>query len=466
MLFNSLQFLIFLPIVMAFYLMAPQRLRPALLVVASCVFYMAFIPAYILILWLLIGIDYAAGLWLQSSSGPRKKAILILSLLSNVGILGFFKYWNFLATNLNQWLGVATMPLQSFLLPIGLSFHTFQSMAYTIEVFRGNFAAERNLVRYSLYVLFFPQMVAGPIERPTGLLAQIQAGPRMAPERTVEGLRLMLLGFTKKCLLADRLAPFVAETFDHCHDYLGPRLWLAAVFFSVQIYCDFSGYSDIARGVAKLLGYELCINFKRPYASLGIGEFWHRWHISLSSWFRDFLYFPLGGSRRGPARALRNLMVVFLLSGLWHGANWTFVMWGAIHGLGLCVEKLFGRRLPAALGWSLTWVWVLIGWVFFRAKDFPTACYVIWGGALGWSSGATSWEAILGSDIQGGLVNLLMVGLFLVYQVVAERKLGCSAESILAARPAAERHILYFLMMIVTLLMGRFSGNDFIYFQF
>jgi len=466
MLFNSLQFLVFLPIVLAFYLSAPQRLRPALLVVASCIFYMAFIPAYILILWLLIGIDYAAGLWLESSSGTRKKAILILSLLSNVGILGFFKYWNFFAHNLNAWLGVASLPLQSCVLPIGLSFHTFQSMAYTIEVYRGNFGAERSLIRYSLYVLFFPQMVAGPIERPAGLLAQIQAGPRIVPERTVEGLRLILLGFTKKCLLADRLAPFVNETFDSCHDYLGPRLWLATVFFSVQIYCDFSGYSDIARGVAKLLGYELCVNFKRPYASVGIGEFWHRWHISLSSWFRDFVYFPLGGSRRGPARAVLNLLVVFLVSGLWHGANWTFLMWGALHGLGVCVEKLFGRRLPAALGWTLTWLWVLIGWVFFRAKDFPTACYVLWGGALGWNSGAVTFDAILGSDAQGNLVNLLLITAFLIYEVVAERRLGTSAEEILAGRPLAERHILYFLMMVVTLLMGRFSGNAFIYFQF
>lgn len=467
MLFNSFQFLIFLPVVLAIYFSTPARLRPAFLVVASCAFYMAFIPAYILILWLLIGVDYTAGLFLDSAREfSRKKAVLVLSLLANLSILGFFKYWNFLADNVNLLLGLKALPLQGMILPIGLSFHTFQSMAYTIEVYRGNFPAERNLVRYALYVLFFPQMVAGPIERPAGLLAQIQEGERIWPERTSEGLRLMLLGFAKKILIADRLAPFVSDTYANCHDYLGPRLWLATLFFAMQIYCDFSGYSDIASGVAKLLGYELCVNFKRPYASLGVGEFWRRWHVSLSSWFRDFVYIPLGGSRAGHGRAALNLLVTFLVSGLWHGANWTFVIWGAWHGLGVATENLCKVRLPAPLGWILTFLWALVGWVFFRAKDIDTACYVIWGGSQGWSLGAAHLEAVFGGNLQENLVNLVLVVALLIYEVAAERLAQRTSEQSLATRPGPERHCLYLLLALAILFLGRFSSNEFLYFQF
>lgn len=452
-LFNSWQFLFFFPVFLLLYYPSPAPLRRWLLLVGSCLFYMAFIPAYILILWVLIAIDFGAGLLLESSTGTRKAWILAVSLASNLGILGFFKYWNFLALSLNQWLGLETIPLHSALLPIGLSFHTFQSMAYTIEVYQGKFKAERNLLTYSLYVLFFPQMVAGPIERPAGLLRQLKVGSCFSEARIRSGLRLILLGFLKKILIADRLAPFVSETYAHPHDFLGPRLWLATLFFSVQIYCDFSGYSDIAAGIARLLGYQLIENFRRPYSARGLGEFWRRWHISLSSWFRDYLYIPLGGGRCGPARKSLNLLTVFALSGLWHGANWTFLVWGLWHGLGVCLENLLQVRLP----WLLTFLWVQVGWVFFRASDLSSACYILIGG--GWGA---SLEELAGEAPLEVLCNLILVVALLVYQIVAER----SSETIVAERPWWERQMIYLLMALAIVLVGRWSSNEFLYFQF
>ena len=461
MLFNSFQFALFSPTLLLLYQLCPTAWKRPLLLAASCIFYMAFIPAYILILILLIAVDYAAGILLETTAGGRRRAWMLLSLVANLSILGSFKYWNFAAMNLNESLGISNIPLLALALPIGLSFHTFQSLAYTIEVYRGRWPAERNLWRYALYVLFFPQMVAGPIERPQGLLRQLQEGPQQSVAANAQGLRLMLLGFAKKLVIADRLAPFVNETFDHAGDYLGPRLWLATFFFSIQIYCDFSGYTDIAQGLARLLGYDLCVNFRRPYVALSLSEFWQRWHISLSSWFRDYLYIPLGGNRKGPARRTLNLLITFLLSGFWHGANWTFLLWGALHGVGVAVENLLKPlvRLPAWLGWILTMIWVQICWVFFRAADLKTACYVIW-------CGAQSGGAMLGGNPQETLINLTLAVALLLYQNAAERTTGENAETLLAARPLVERHCFYVLLVLAILWMGRFSSSEFLYFQF
>jgi len=292
---------------------------------------MSFVPAYILILGFTIVIDYFAGILIEQSSGNKRNFYLILSIAANVGVLAVFKYYNFLNDNLTAILGdfgyQNKIPYLSILLPIGLSFHTFQAMSYTIEVYRGHQKAERHFGIYSLYVMFYPQLVAGPIERPQNILPQMHAKHEFKYENVVEGLRLMLWGFFKKIVIADRLAIYVDAVYNNADKHSGITLITATVFFAFQIYCDFSGYTDIARGAARVMGYELMLNFRRPYLAKSIKEFWSRWHISLSTWFRDYLYIPLGGNRVPIPRWYLNLMIVFMISRLWHGAALTYIIW-------------------------------------------------------------------------------------------------------------------------------------------
>jgi D-alanyl-lipoteichoic acid acyltransferase DltB (MBOAT superfamily) len=347
MIFNSLEFLAFFPIVTLLYFVVPRRMQWALLLIASCIFYMAFRPVYVLILVFTILVDYVAGLLIAPAVGWRRRAWLGASIAANVGVLAVFKYWNFAAGNLNGLAGRPLVPLLDILLPIGLSFHTFQAMSYTIEVYRGRQPPERHLGIYALYVMFYPQLVAGPIERPQNLLPQFRDGHEFDAARVTRGLSLMMWGFFKKIVVADRLAIAVNHVYARPGDFDGAALLLATYAFAFQIYCDFSGYSDIALGSAEVMGFELMKNFDRPYASASVAEFWRRWHISLSTWFRDYLYIPLGGSKVGPARTGANLLIVFLVSGLWHGANWTYVAWGALHGLYIIV----GRATEGARRW-------------------------------------------------------------------------------------------------------------------
>ncbi len=396
MLFNSFHFLIFFAAVVALHFGLPHRWRWAALLAASCYFYAAYIPAYLLVLGLSIAIDYVAGIWIERSAGARRRALLVVSIVANVGLLAFFKYFGFLDENLAAlasllgWhYGVSTLAIA---LPIGLSFHTFQAMAYTIEVYRGNQPAERHFGRYALYVMFFPQLVAGPIERPQNLLHQFRQVHRPDAARWRSGLQLMLWGLFKKVAVADQVAPVVNAVYAAPTQFSGPLLVLATFLFAVQIYCDFSGYSDIAIGSARLLGYDLMQNFRQPYFARSIGEFWHRWHISLSTWFRDYLYIPLGGNRVTALRLYGNILLVFALSGLWHGAAWTFVAWGILHGTYLVLGRvlapwrarlattLSGVVPPALLGVVQTlWVFalVLVAWVFFRANSLGDAGYVL-----------------------------------------------------------------------------------------
>ncbi|MEW6282066.1 MAG: MBOAT family O-acyltransferase [Candidatus Eremiobacterota bacterium] len=389
MLFNSFHFLVFFGVVVGLYFALPDRWRVPLLLLASGYFYMVAIPVYILILILLIAIDYTAGLWIDRAVGFRRKLLLVVSLVANVGVLGFFKYWNFFATNL----GAGSEWLHQFVLPIGLSFHTFQSMAYTIEVYSGTIRPEPNLLRYSLYVLFFPQLVAGPIERPNWMLPQFRLSHRFDSERIVQGLRQILWGMFKKVVIADRLAILVDLVYDTPQGQPGPALFLATLFFAFQIYCDFSGYSDIALGTARVLGYRMMLNFRKPYLATSVSDFWRRWHISLSTWFRDYVYIPLGGSRCGLGRQLGNLLITFLISGLWHGANWTFVVWGALHGAYLMGEILLNRFLtwlPRLLRRAYVLALVLAAWVFFRADTVQDAWFVLTHLGTGWA-GWTVW---------------------------------------------------------------------------
>ncbi len=383
MLFNSIDFLYFFLVVTTLFFVLPHRTRWMLLLAASCFFYMFFKPEYILILAFTIVVDYYAGILIEQQTTKReKKKYLVISLFTNIGVLAMFKYYNFLNTNItglfNLFDAENPIPYLSIILPIGLSFHTFQAMSYTIEVYRGNQKAEKHFGIYSLYVMFYPQLVAGPIERPQNILHQFYEKKQFNFDNALLGTNLIIIGLFKKMVIADRLAVYVNEVYKNLDTSNTISAWIAAVFFSLQIYCDFSGYSDIARGTAKFMGYDLMLNFNRPYLSRSVSEFWTRWHISLSSWFKDYLYIPLGGNRVSKPKLYRNLFIVFLVSGLWHGANFTFIIWGGLHAvyvlIGSLLPKIKNEGLPLKLVEQfLVFVFVTIAWVFFRAGSLDEA---------------------------------------------------------------------------------------------
>jgi alginate O-acetyltransferase complex protein AlgI len=389
MLFNSLHFLLFLPTVVALYYLLPFRFRWILIFLASCYFYMAFIPAYILILFLVIIIDYFSGILIENSQGRKRQLFLIASLVSNISLLAFFKYFNFLSGNVTALLSLMGTDFQirnlDIILPIGLSFHTFQSMSYTIEVYRGKQKAERHIGYFADYVLFFPQMVAGPIERYEHLGVELHQRHPARYQNFAAGFRLILFGLFIKMAVADNIAPYVNEIYSDPLRYGAREAILATLLFSFQIYADFYGYSTIALGSARLMGINIMDNFKTPYLSRSISEFWSRWHISLSSWFRDYLYIPLGGNRVPVPRWCFNILFVFMVSGLWHGASWTFVIWGALHGLSLLGERLFPVRKADSGRFRLidfvlvvkTFLLTTFIWIFFRAESFEKASNVI-----------------------------------------------------------------------------------------
>jgi D-alanyl-lipoteichoic acid acyltransferase DltB (MBOAT superfamily) len=427
MLFNSAAFLIFFPVVTTAYFLLPHRFRWMLLLAASCYFYMAFIPKYILILAVTITVDYFAGLGLERFEGQKKRWILIASILTNVGMLAFFKYFNFANENLAALANFIgwNYPIQSLsiLLPIGLSFHTFQSLSYTIEVYRGHQKAERHFGYLALYVMYYPQLVAGPIERPQNILHQLHEEHHFDYPRVTEGLKRMAWGMFKKVVVADRMVRFVNPVYGDPTSYDGPALVLATLAFAIQIYCDFSGYSDIALGSAQVMGVKLMKNFDHPYFARSISEFWRRWHISLSTWFRDYVYIPLGGNRVSKPRWAFNLLLTFLISGLWHGANWTFIIWGALHGiyfiLSTLTEPIWGRlsaitrldqlpRLKSAFAMLTTLSLVTFSWIFFRAESLGDALYIARHLVSGWPSYlAQSWNIIV-----QGLQNTANLGLY------------------------------------------------------
>jgi D-alanyl-lipoteichoic acid acyltransferase DltB (MBOAT superfamily) len=480
MLFNTFEFLLFYIVVLLAFFGLPQKARWLMLLVASCVFYMAFIPAYIVILGFTIVVDYFAGMLIEDATRGRRKLYLLMSLVANIGTLAVFKYYGFLNANWATITGLTgldlTLPALNIILPIGLSFHTFQAMSYTIEVYRGNTKAERHFGIYALYVMFFPQLVAGPIERPQNMLHQFRRPHRFVFSNVATGLRWMLWGLFKKAVIADQISRVVNEIYGTPQRYTGPYLILATVFFAIQIYCDFSGYSDIAIGCAKIMGYDLMVNFKQPYFAKTISEFWSRWHISLSTWFRDYLYIPLGGNRVNKARLCLNLMVVFLVSGLWHGAAWTFVIWGGIHGLYLIfgmLTKPYREKAADTLGYGrwpgmsllrslVVFLLVLVAWVFFRARTTHDALYVVshmlsWHGTRSetlWSLGLPRFEmlmVLLNAALLFG-VDYLLVAKPNIVQVWWQR------------RPF--RWFVYVSAVYWIVFFGLFGRVDFIYFQF
>ncbi len=473
MLFNSFAFLVFFPVVTILYFILPHKLRWMLLLAASCFFYMFFKPEYILILAFTIVIDYFAGILIENEQEKTKrKKYLILSILSNVGILAVFKYYNFINDNITG-LGLLfglknPVPYLSWVLPIGLSFHTFQAMSYTIEVYRGTQKAERHFGIYSLYVMFYPQMVAGPIERPQNMIHQFYVKHKFDYNNAVLGLNLIAYGLFKKVVVADRLAVYVNQLYINPANANTVAAILGICFFSVQIYCDFSGYSDIARGCAKYMGYDLMINFNRPYLAKTIPEFWTRWHISLSTWFKDYVYIPLGGSRAGKWRWYRNFAIVFLISGIWHGAAWTFIIWGALHAFyaifGIMTNdfrnKLAERtglaKLPSLhkfINQIVVFILVTFAWIFFRAGSMDKAKAVI--------------DRLLSFDISLNLNELTMhkgpMNLLVSFFVI-----GLLALSYLLPVNLKLRNNLLFLIVtsLIIIILGMNGEAEFIYFQF
>ncbi len=492
MLFNSLPFLVFFPVVTGLYFVLPHRFRWLLLLLASCVFYMYFRPIYILILFFTIIIDYFAGIWIENAPENKRRLYLIMSLVANIGVLAFFKYFNFLAENFNLLFSFletpAKIPLLEILLPIGLSFHTFQAMSYTIEVYRGNQKAEKHFGIYALYVMYWPQLVAGPIERPQNVLHQFHRKFVFNYEGAVTGLQLMLWGFFKKVVIADRLAIYVNDVFGQPQNHTGLPLVIATIFFSFQIYCDFSGYSDIAIGASRMMGIDLMTNFRRPYFSKNISEFWSRWHISLSTWFRDYLYIPLGGNRVSTGRLYFNLFFVFLISGIWHGANYTFIIWGGLHGIYLIfalitksgrdkINEAIGlKKLPKlsnALAVLTTFVLAAVAWVFFRAKNVGDAFYIISHFHVNLSQHISdvfsSVEARQKMLYIGNSAILFWAGVVSIFVLLTIENVMERATSLgLAIRrqPKYIRWSLYFSVTILIILFGEFNESAFIYFQF
>jgi alginate O-acetyltransferase complex protein AlgI len=439
---------------------------------------MAFVPIYILILFLTIIIDYFAGILIEKSSlHTHKKLFLIASLFVNVGILAIFKYYNFFIDNLNA-IGKLDFPLINILLPIGLSFHTFQAMSYTIEVYRGNQPAERHVGIYALYVMFYPQLVAGPIERPQNILHQLHERKSFKYENIANGMKLMAWGMFKKVVVADRLAIYVNQVFDNNASYEGIPVIIACIFFALQIYFDFSGYSDIALGSAKTLGFDLMLNFNKPYFSLSVAEFWSRWHISLSTWFKDYLYIPLGGNRASYGRTVLNRFFVFAISGLWHGANFTFIVWGFLHGLFISIEAFLKKSLPAVklsgfIKRVLILFFITIAWVFFRAPTIKTAFQII--GSI-FRNIPNQISAIL-TNQNFQRLQLLYVGkeksvltlcvLFaaLIFYIEWRQKSKSFVEHV-ATFNKPLRYVTYFFLIYGSIFLGVFETNQFIYFQF
>jgi alginate O-acetyltransferase complex protein AlgI len=441
-----------------------------LLLIASWLFYASWNPPYVLLLMFTSALDYFVGRWLDRSENPAaRKLLLTASLTANLGVLGFFKYTNFL---LDSWHGLlahagfAVHPVVlNIVLPAGVSFFTFQSMSYTIDVYRRDIRACTSLRDFMLFVSFFPQLVAGPIVRAATFLPQLLQRRRAAWQDVESGLALFALGAIKKLVVSDQIAGHVDLVFTSPATFDALSLLLAALGFGVQIYCDFSGYSDMAIGCARMMGYDLGLNFRMPYSSVSITEFWRRWHISLSTWLRDYLYISLGGNRRGAARTNINLMLTMLLGGLWHGASWNFVIWGGLHGGALITHKAWrwfrgaaGREKPtrfgAAVGWALTMTVVFVGWIFFRASGFGGATTML-GRIVTWNTGGVR---TLSPQI------LVAVAVLAAIHLIAPK--DGNWPQWIVERPMAVRIVAYTAFLMIILCFGARESAPFIYFQF
>ena len=485
--FHSVAFLSFFALLTVLYYSIPHRVRWILLLGGSCLFYGSWRPGYLPVLLGLTWVNYYVVLRMgRQEIKSRRQRYLLLCLTANLGCLFVFKYLNFIGQSLETLFGhpflLFSVPTMDILLPIGMSFYVFKNLSYAMEVYRGNQEPERHLGIYALYVSFFPQVTAGPIERSTRLIPQFHDRVEFDEGRVTEGMRFILWGLFLKAVVADNLGSLVDPVYDQPTLYGGLPLLVATFFFTFQIYCDFSGYSYIAIGAAEVMGFRTMDNFNYPYLSTSVAEFWRRWHISLSSWFRDYLYIPLGGNRVSASRRYFNILVVLLLCGLWHGANWTFVVWGGIHGLYLVaalVTRGLRDRIHEAIGLGrlprvykglkvlTTFLLVCFAWIFFRANHLSDALYIVAHLFVGWGSAADQ------GDIRSAPVSmnlrfefavaiasiLLLIGIALLHRRgdVWQR---------LAAKPLWIRWSVYYGLIVAFLLLGNFRSGQFIYFQF
>lgn len=490
MIFNSLHFLIFFPIVVLLYYIIPQRFRYLWLLIASYYFYMCWNASYALLLMFSTFVTWLSGLFLDKRNFKYRKICVVTSFCLNLAVLFFFKYFQFVISNISVLLGSIGLTLRFsgpdyLLLPVGISFYTFQALSYTMDVYRNEVPAEKNLARYALFVSFFPQLVAGPIERSKNLLGQLRNPKPLNWDTAREGVLLMIWGYFLKVVLADRIAIFVDTVYGNYVTYSGFYLIVATLLFAVQIYCDFAGYSVIAIGTAKILGIKLMENFNAPYLSASVDEFWKRWHISLSSWFRDYLYIPMGGNRKGTARKYVNKMVVFLVSGLWHGAQWSYIIWGGLNGIYQIIGELlepFRERINKIFHLKrncishkvakivITFLLIDFSWIFFRAGSTYSALRIVK------SIFTASNIGVLfdGSLYQCGLsqknfcVMLLCIGILMFADICKYKKIQIS--TLILKQEYWCRWLIISLSVCLILLFGiwgvGYEEAKFIYFQF
>ncbi len=478
MFFNSIDFALFLPIVFGLYWFVVNKnltLQNGLIVVASYVFYGWWDWHFLSLIFISTLIDYFVGLGLQKQEKVRvRKVLLWISVLANLGFLGFFKYYNFFVESFVDAFSFFGTDINAgtlnIILPVGISFYTFQTLSYSIDVYRGNLKATKNFTAFAAFVCFFPQLVAGPIERATNLLPQFTRSRVFSSVKGIDGLKQILWGLFKKMVIADTCAEQANLAFNNIDDYSGSGLLVGAIYFAIQIYGDFSGYSDIAIGTSRLFGFDLKRNFAFPYFSRDVGEFWRRWHISLSTWFRDYLYIPLGGSREGTYKKIRNTFIIFLVSGFWHGANWTFIVWGALHAVYFLPLLLTSRNrqhmsivapnsiFPSLLEFGrivFTFLLVVFAWIFFRADNLGDAFHYI-GNMFSWS--------FFSFPEDGFADKLILVGILLTIEWFG-RKNEYAIANLGAKLPRPVRWLLYyFLILSIFLFAG--EEQEFIYFQF
>lgn len=471
----------------------PVRFRNLFLLVASYYFYMCWVPQYAVLIAFSTGVTWLASFGVEKiKCQNKKKWALAANLFINIGILFAFKYYNFFTEIIESVFHMA-LPKSNLLLPVGISFYTFQALGYSIDVYRGEGLGgvrhEKNFINYALFVSFFPQLVAGPIERSKNLLPQFRQKHSFSIENTVEGLQIILVGLFKKVVIADMLAMFVDIVYWNCYEYVGLTLLCALFMFTIQIYCDFSGYSDVARGSAKIFGFELMENFKVPYMSASIKEFWSQWHISLSTWFKDYVYIPLGGGKNGFKKKLRNIMIIFLISGLWHGAKITFIIWGALHGLYRILEELLWKKrkernekgIKKSIKIIFVFLLVMFTWTLFRAEDLNQGIYILVHSVRG-----ISWHRFIEEFIN--IVSKIMPGkhgmvviytiltviaiLFLFYMDWIYKYKNQRIEKIIAKQSTIVRWIFYYVMIIAVMFSFVMTTNEFgqagafLYFQF
>lgn len=501
MLFNSIDFLIFFPIVALGYFIIPAKVKYLWLLAASYYFYMSWNPKYALLMLLSTVATWLSGLliaaWKNGREGekylPPQKWCLIGCILLNLGILFFFKYYHFAASNLEAFFKIVGITLKApafdVILPVGISFYTFQALGYVFDVYRGEIEAEKNLLRYALFVSFFPQLVAGPIERSKNLMRQMHEVHPFDYDRVKDGLLLMGWGFFQKLVIADRIAIVVTKIFDSYGDYTGFHIVGATVLFAFQIYCDFAGYSDIAIGAARVMGFSLMKNFKSPYLTTTVSDFWRNWHISLTTWFRDYIYIPLGGNRHGRLKKYRNLLITFGVSGLWHGASWNYVAWGLLNGLYQIAGDLtrpYRQRLQQKLGirtscgsWYFlqglaTFVFVDFAWLFFRANGFRTALKMIKHTITNPLPPLLQMDGKAFTDLvtlglgKPDFIVLMVALAILFFADYFKRKVDLKA--VLARQNLWFRWLVYYALIFSILIFGvygpEYNASQFIYFQF